>query len=459
MDPDRRDSSEPLPATAVATRRPVEPKISGLRALRAWRRDPIGLLRRLAALGDVVRLPLLGREAWLLVHPDAIRDVLVSGHRDFMKGPTMQAAKRVLGESLLTSEGDVHRARRRMIQPIFHAERIEAYGRIMVGRAEDAAGGWAGGQVLDVHQEMTRLTLGIVGDALFGADVDPHEARAVGEAMSTTLAAFPRVFSPLFPILIRLPLPSNRRVERARMLLDATIHRMISARRAAGGTGGDLLSLLLSAREEGRVGMTDAEVRAEAMTLFLAGHETTAVALTWTWYLLAEHPVVETRLHAELDEVLGGRPPTPSDVAQLPYTQAIVRESMRVYPPAWAIGRRTIADHPVDGHLIPAGSVVVVSPYLAHHDPRWWPEPDAFRPERWDEDDDSRPRLAYVPFGGGPRMCVGEPFAWMEALLVVATIAQGWRLRAVPGHRVELQPSVTLRTKGGLPMTAERRTG
>jgi cytochrome P450 len=203
--------------------------------------------------------------------------------------------------------------------------------------------------------------------------------------------------------------------------------------------------------------MTDEQVRDEAMTLFLAGHETTAVALTWTWYLLSGHPEVEAKLHAELEEVLGGRSPTPDDIPRLPYAQMVLQESMRVRPPAWAIGRRALADHPVNGYVIPAGAVVVVSPYLVHHDPRWWPEPEAFRPERWAEEDDARPRHAYFPFGAGPRMCIGEPFAGMEAILVLATLARRWRLRLVPGQSIEPRPLVTLRPKGPVLMTLERR--
>jgi len=398
----------------------------------------------------------------LLNHPDYVREVLVHYHHDFMKGPTIQAAKRVLGQNLLTGEGEFHRRQRRLIQPIFHHQRIEAHAQIMAEHADRATERWPTGEVLNVHDEMARLTLSVVGKALFDADVEADEARAIGRALSVTLENFPRIFSPLFPVLERLPLRSKMRLRQAQELLDSTIYRMIRERRREGSNGQDLLSLLLAARDEGgdttgHGGMTDREVRDEAMTLFLAGHETTAVALTWTWYLLAKHPKVEARLHEEVDDALAGRLPTSDDVSRLPYTHMVLRESMRVYPPAWAIGRRTLYEHSAGGYTIPAGAVVMVSPYLVHRDHRWWPEPLAFRPERWEAEDASRPRLAYFPFGGGPRMCIGEPFAWMEAVLVVATIARKWRLTGVPGQTVRPRPAITLRPDGGLPMIAVRR--
>jgi cytochrome P450 len=434
--------------------------IEGLRALREWRRDPIGLLQRVAAGGDVQRLRLPGLDAWLLNHPDLIREVLVSGHHDFMKGPTIQASKRLLGESLLTSEGDFHRRHRRLIQPIFHHDRLQRYGPVIVEQAERAAVRWRDGEVVDVHREMTRLTLSIVAGALFGADVEAEEARDIGRAMTETFANFGRIFSPLFPLLARLPVPAMRRFHRARAVLDAVVNRMIEQRRRSGATGHDVLSLLLRAHEDEAGSLTDEQIRDEAMTLFLAGHETTAVALTWTWYLLSRHPEAKARLHEELDEVLPGGPPVSGDVARLPYTQMILLESMRLYPPAWAIGRRALAEHRVDGEVIPERAVVVVSPFLVHHDPRWWPEPEAFRPERWVEGDPSRPRHAYFPFGAGPRMCIGEPFAWMEAVLVLATLAGRWQLSLVPDQRVEFQPAVTLRPKHGIRMMLEvRRRG
>lgn len=425
-------------------------------ALRAFRRDPLGLLERLASLGDVVRLRVPGADAFLLNHPDLVHDVLVTQHRAFHKGPTIQAAKLLLGESLLTSEGEHHRRQRRLIQPMFAHDRIASYAEAMVRHGERVAAGWRDAAEIDAHEEMAALTLAVVGETLFGTDVGDDRSRIVTGSLTATLAMFDRVYSPLFRLVIRLPTPSMRRYRRIEADLNGVIDGMIAERRAAGTTGDDLLSHLLRAREDGS-GMTDRQVRDEALTLFLAGHETTANALAWTWWLLSGHPDAEARLHAELDEVLGGRSPTVGDLPRLPYAEMVVAESIRLRPPAWAIGRRAVAQTRVGDVTIPAGSIVVVSPWLLHHDERWWPEPDAFRPERWAEPKAGRPRAGYLPFGGGPRRCIGEPFAWMEAVLLLATIAQRWRLRLVPHHPVELQAVLTLRPRHGLRMVLERR--
>jgi cytochrome P450 len=437
--------------------RPPGPSISALDALRAFRRDPIGLLSRAAACGDVAYLHLPRFHAYVVNSPDLVRDVLVTGAKDFMKGPTMQAAKLVLGENLLTSEEPHHMRRRRLMQPLFHHERITGYGDTMVRLAERASARWVDGSSLDVHQEMARLTLAIVGATVFDTDVETEDARAVTRALSDLLAMFDRVYSPIFQLLIRLPVPATRRFERRRREVTEIVDRMIAERRAAAARGDDLLSLLLRAQADG-IGLTDDEVRDEALTLFLAGHETTSNALTWTWWLLSEHPEVEARLHEELDATLGERPPSVEDLDRLRYTSMVLDESMRLRPPAWAIGRRAIADHELGGFIVPRGAVVVVSPYLLHHDARWYPDPEAFRPERWAWDADaSRPRTAFLPFGAGSRMCIGEGFARVEAALLLATIARRWRLHLVPGHPVELQPAVTLRPKHGMVMTLERR--
>lgn len=417
------------------------PGLSRFAVLLGMRSDPIGLLERAARAGDVVFLPLPRFGAFLLNRPDLVWNVLATRSHDVTKGPTMQAAKRLLGEGLLTSERDVHRRQRRLIQPIFHHERIDAYGADMVELGERAADRWTDGETLDIHQEMARLTLAIVGRTLFDTDIEAEDAGEIGLALSEVLAQFNRVFSPFLPIAERLPLPSTRRFNAAREVFDRTIHGMIERRRAHGAAGSDLLSLLLEARDDD-VAMDDTQVRDEAITLFLAGHETTSNALTWTWYLLFEHPEAEAALNAELDAVLADRPPTVADVERLPVTGAVLRESMRLYPPAWAIGRRAVADLEADGFRIPSGSVVIVSPWLLHHDERWWPEPAAFRLDRFtDGAEAARPRHAYLPFGGGPRMCIGEGFALMEATLLLATIARRWRFELDPTRRWRWSPS------------------
>ena len=431
--------------------------LSRLSALRALRREPIALLEHAASLGDVVHASLPRVEVFVVNHPDLVWDVMATGNRDFRKSPAAQNIRRVLGDGLLTSEGDLHRQQRRLIQPIFHHDRIDAYGDAMVAQTERVADELVDDAALDMHQLMAALTLDIVARTLFAADVGGRDADAVARALREILSQFGRQFSPWFPITQRLPLPATRRFDRSVAVFDRLVYSLIASRRRTGATGDDVLSLLLAAQEHGE-GMTDRQVRDEAITLFLAGHETTSNALTWTWWLLSGHPEAEERLHAELDQTLDrGAPPTAADLARLPFTTAILSESMRLRPPAWAIGRQAVADHDLGGVRLSVGSVAVVSPWLLHHDPRWWSEPNAFRPERWLLPDADRPRHAYMPFGGGPRLCVGEGFAWMEAGLLLATLARRWRFTLEPSARVELQPVVTLRPRHGMPMRAWRR--
>ncbi|HEY8116577.1 MAG TPA: cytochrome P450 [Actinomycetota bacterium] len=307
-----------------------------------------------------------------------------------------------------------------------------------------------------IQAEMSALTLAVVGDTLFGTDVDERRSATVRRALTDTLGMFDRVYSPLFRLLVRLPSPTMRRYRRVESDLNRVIAEMVAERRAAGASGDDLLSLLLRAGEDG-AGMTDGQVRDEALTLFLAGHETTAIALTWTWWLLSRNPEAEALLHAELDVVLPDRAPSVGDLPSLPYTQAVISESIRLRPPAWAIGRTAIAGHRANGYAIDRGSIVVVSPWLLHHDLRWWPGPESFRPERWLDDDPERPRYAFIPFGGGPRVCIGEPFARLEAAMLLAAIARRWRFASRIDREPGLQAVITLRPRGGLPMVALRR--
>jgi len=326
------------------------------------------------------------------------------------------------------------------------------YGRLISER-------WKEGEALNIHEEMMRLTLAIVAKTLFGADVE-SEAKEIGEALTAALALFNRITSPFAEILDKLPLPSNRRFQWARERLDETIYRIIEERRASGEDCGDLLSMLLQAQDvEGDGGtMTDLQLRDEAMTIFLAGHETTANALTWTWYLLSEHPDVEAKLHAELDAVLGGRLPTVEDVAQLRYAEMVLTEVIRLYPPAWVVGRQALNDHAIGKYVAPAGTTLFMSPYVIHHDPRYFPDPDRFYPERWTPEMRAElPKFAYFPFGGGPRLCIGEQFARMEGILLIAAIAQKWQMRLAPGQVVALQPRITLRPKYGMVMIPARR--
>jgi len=424
-------------------------------------RSPLTFLTELRdRYGDIARVPLGSETLYLFSHPDLVRDVLVTNHRNFHKGRGLERAKILLGEGLLTSEGDFHLRQRRLAQPAFHRQRVAAYGTTMATYAASRRDRWQSGATIDAHQEMMALTLAIVGKTLFDADVE-HEAAEIGAALATTFESFSfGFFLPFGELLERLPLPATLRFRKARARLDATIYRLIEERRRTGGDRGDLLSMLLLAQDtEGDGGgMTDLQLRDEAMTIFLAGHETTANALTWTWYLLSQHPAVEARLHAEIDSALGGRLPTADDLALLPYTRMVLAESMRLYPPAWLVGRRALGPFESNGYTIPGRSIILVSQYVMHRDARWFPDPERFDPERFTpERQAERPKFAYFPFGGGPRVCIGEQFAWMEGIIALATIAQRWKLRLVSGHPVALQPIVTLRPKHGIRMTVEAR--
>lgn len=435
--------------------RPPGPEFAPFAALRAFRRDPIALLEHAATFGDLTYLRLPRTDTYLVNHPDLARELFVTHGRWVGKGPTIRAARLVLGDGLLTSEEPAHRDQRRLLNPVFHPQRLAAHAATMVGHALAAQSGWRDGGTIDVHREMGRLTLGIVASTIFATELGSADAVLVTRALTDILAMFDRVYSPLFPVTIRLPLPSTLRFRRRRAEIDRIVLWLIAERRASGAQGEDLLALLLRAQEGGER-MSDRQVRDQALTLFLAGHETTANALAWTWWLLAGHPEVEDRLHEELDRVLGERPPRVADLEALPYTDAVVLEAIRLRPPAWAIGRTALERFELGGYEVAAGSVLVVSPYLLHRDERWFPDAATFRPERWL--DEGPPRGAFIPFGAGPRQCIGEAFARMEARLVLATLARRWRFLRTPAPEPELLPAITLRPRQGIPMAPESRT-
>lgn len=424
------------------------------------RRDPLAFITNLArTYGDIAHTVATAEHFVLLNHPQLIKDVLVTNQRSFRKGRGLERARRLLGDGLLTSESDTHLRQRRLMQPAFHKERIASYASTMTEYADRVQQTWTDGATIDASEHMMRLTLGVVGRTLFNADVEA-QARHVGEALTAVLDSFWTTMLPFAGLLERLPIPVLKRGQQARAQLDAIIYGLIAERRRSPGDRGDLLSMLLLAQDEeqGGSGMTDLQVRDEAMTIFLAGHETTANALAWTWYLLSGAPEVEARLHAEVDGVLGGRTPTVADIPNLRFVEQVITESMRLYPPAWIVGRRAIESYHVGEYTLPPRTLVMVSPYVTHRDPRFFPEPDRFLPDRWTAAfRQSLPPFAYFPFGGGTRRCIGEAFAWMELVLVTAAIAQRWRLRVVPGHPVLPQPVVTLRMKHGLQVVTERR--
>jgi cytochrome P450 len=425
----------------------------------AFRKDPPGFLLRTAReFGEISFFRIGPQNVYQLANPAAIRDVLVTHQHSFIKSRVLQRAKILLGEGLLTSEAPLHTRQRRLVQPAFHRERLAAYAETMVEYGVRTRDRWEDGQTLDVAQEMMRLTLAIVARTLFSADVE-SDAPAIGEALTNVLHLFDLVMMPFSKVIERLPVPSVRRFEKARKTLDEIIYRIIDERRSSGEDRGDLLSMLLLAEDEQGSGrMSNEQVRDEALTLFLAGHETTANALTWTWYLLSQNPKAEARFHTELDAVLQGRTPVPEDFSRLRYTEAVLSESMRLYPPAWGIGRMAMKNYDAFGYPVEPGEIILMSPYVVHRDPRWYPDPERFDPDRWSPDlRGARPKFAYFPFGGGARVCVGEHFAWSEGVLLLAVLGQRWRLRLVPGHPVDYRALITLRPRHGMRMTVARR--
>jgi cytochrome P450 len=452
----------------------------------AFLRNRLVPLQQLAErYGDVAFFTIRGNPFALLNHPDHVRDVLVTRHRMFHKGVGLERARVLLGNGLLTSEDAHHQRQRRLLQPAFHRDRVAGYAATMVTFAERYVSHWREAETRDISQEMAKLTLAIAGKTLFDTDVEDR-ADVIGSAVTQALSAFDIALMPYGERLVNWPIPQARRFRHAKARLDEIVYRMIADRRAAGAgagralsglrqgsgparrseaeaagppsgevTGHDVLSMLIAARDEddGR-GMTDEEVRDEVMTLLLAGHETTANALTWTWYLLSQHPDARARAQAEVRQVCDGRVPSLADLPCLTYTRAVLSESMRLFPPAYLVGRRALEEYRVPGtdYVLPPRTVIFVSQYLLHRDARFWDAATEFRPERWLEGDPSRHRFAYFPFGAGPRVCIGEQFAWMEGVLVLATIAARWRLDLAPGQRIDVQPTITLRAKYGMRM-------
>ena len=397
------------------------------------------------------------RAGWIHVYflnsPELIESVLVTNQQNFRKDRVIQNSRWFLGQGLLTSEGGEWLRQRRLSQPAFHRERLALYARIINGCAEEMLDSWKDGENRDVHQEMMQLTLRVVAKVLFSVDVK-NESKEVAAALNLLMKHSSGARMLLPPWVRYLPLPFLIRVRRAVRQLDEVVYRIIRERRRSENDNGDLLSMLMSARDEDGSRMTDRQLRDEVMTFLLAGHETTALSLSWAWFLLSENPEAENKLHHELARVLDGKNPSFEDLPRLCYTEAVVKESVRLYPPAWSLARTAAEDFEIGGYLVPAGSNVVMSQWIMHRDPRFFPSPEQFDPGRWFEEHTQRlPRFAYFPFGGGPRYCVGASFAMMEATLLLAAIAQRFRLRMVPGHKVVPLPSITLRPKYGIKMS------
>ena len=423
--------------------------------------DALTLLRRVAReYGDIVRIPVAFGDRILLNHPDWIEQLLVVQQSKFHKSTlSKEATERLLGQGLLISEGEFWRRQRRLAQPAFHRARINEYATTMVQITRAHVDEWRTGDVRDVAHEMMSLTLDIAVRTLFGTTL-PGEAEQVGRAVSFLMRySLGRARSPV-AIPASWPTPRNRRADREYELLDSVVYRIIDERRAQKNSAQhtDLLSLLMGAMDEDGSQMTPKQLRDEIMTLFLAGHETAALTLSWTWYLLSENRAAESRLHEELSSVLAGRAPGVADLEKLPYLQAVVSESLRLYPPAYLLARTSIAPCNIGGYDFPTGTTVLASQWVMHRDPRYFDEPDSFRPERWLDGLAGRlPAGAYFPFGDGPRRCIGQSFALMESALVLAAVAQRFQFRLVPGHPVVPEPLVTLRPRHGIRMTFEAR--
>ncbi|MFY9801656.1 MAG: cytochrome P450 [Candidatus Acidiferrales bacterium] len=425
-------------------------------------RDPLATLRRLAReYGDIVCIPVLNQRRILLNHPDYIAQVCVVQHAKFHKSTlTKDVTQRLLGQGLLISEGDFWRRQRRLAQPAFHRSRVNSYGCTMVECAEKRMLQWRDGDTRDITQEMMAMTLDIAVRTLFGSTLQ-SEAEKVGDSLGFLMRYSLRKARSPISIPENWPTPANRRAARATQFLDSLVYGIIKARQEEGNSNHheDLLAMLMSAMDEDGTQMTPRQLRDESMTLFLAGHETTALTLSWACYLLSENPAAEARLHEELHGVLGGRAPQVADFERLPYLRAVVNETLRLYPAAYIVARTSIAPCTVAGYDFPADTTMIMAQWVMHRDPRYFDDPEAFRPERWLDGLENRlPAGAYFPFGDGPRRCIGQGFALLESALVLATIAQKYSFKLVPGHPVIPEPLVTLRAKHGIRMTFHARS-
>jgi cytochrome P450 len=432
-------------------------------AFRKFRpQDPICLFEHLVKeYGPVAHYRIGPEDIVFMNDPELIREVLIVQNDNFIKERTVQRSKMLLGDGMITAEGAQHREQRKIGQPAFHRRRIAAYAETMVSEAIRTREQWQDGAEIDVSQHMMALSLEIVSQTLFGVKLgrEVHEiTAAINQIMS--LYHF-LVVLPAAEALVNFPVPQMRRFRRERGRLDAVVQRILENRLNSDGEHSDLLAMMLEGAGVSRLGELTPELasslRDQVITIFLAGYETVANAMTWTWYLLSQNPEAEARMHAEVDAVLGGREAAMEDVPQLKYTEMVMAESMRLYPPAWAMGRKALNDFELGPYFLPRGTTMLMSQWIAHRNPEYFPDPLRFDPERFRPEAPPRAKFSYFPFGAGPRQCIGESYAWMEGVLILATISKEWRLRLVRGHRVKPQPLITLRPKYGMKMTVEAR--
>jgi cytochrome P450 len=422
-------------------------------------RNPLATFSQWAAeFGDIFYYRALWIHVYFLNHPDLIEAVLVRNYQNFLKDHVIRKSRWFFGDGLLTNEGDSWLRQRRLAQPAFHRERIAGYTRIMTGYTGQMLDGWETGRTLDIHQEMMQLTLRIVVRALF--NVEAEQIGAISTAMNIMMRQSTGIRLLLPPVARYLPTPAMVQFRRAVSRLDEVVYGIIAARRKHEADTGDLLSMLIQARDEDGGRMSDKQLRDEVMTFLLAGHETTALTLTWTWYLLSQHPAAEKALHDETERVLGDRAPEFQDLSSLAYAESVIKESMRLYPPAWSLARTVVSPFELRGYTIPAGANVVMSQWIMHRNPGFFTEPEKFDPDRWSRDRVQKlPRFAYFPFGGGPRQCIGNSFAMMEATLLLVTIAQRFRMQHVAKRAVIPVPGFTLRPSSPMLMTPVAASG
>lgn len=423
----------------------------GIYTLLAFQRDPLTFFSSVRrSYGDIANVRMLGREVTLFARPEYAYYFLVENAQNFSSGASRGILRRFLGEALLTTDGEVHRQQRRLVQPAFHRKRVESYAATMIAQTQQMLAQWKIGDEVDMSQALQELTLRIIVQALFGVDLE-SQGTALSQLFTAVIES--QRPGPIGETLAAMNIGPVRRARVARDKLDAFVYQLITQRRAEGRDHGDVLSMLLEARDEDGQPMSDLQIRDQAMTLMAAGHETTSNSLAWTFYLLSRNPDKYDKLRAEVANVLGDRPATTADLPQLPYLDAVITEALRIYPPAWTVNREALHPFELGGYQFPAGTRAIISQWVIHHLPDVWGDPEVFRPERWTpEFRQSLPRGAYFPFGAGPRICIGMPLAEMEARLLLATILQRFTPHTVPGWPVEPRPRVTIRMKHGIRM-------
>lgn len=460
MPPLNLDTFAPRPRPSAHRTPPGPPAY--LPGWHAWRfiRNPLGFLANATRkYGDIALFRLADVDVYYVSHPDLVRDVLHTKRASFTISAMRSRLEAVMGTGLLTARGELHARQRRLMQPLFRKSRIEGYTRDMVDHALSVRDRWQPDSEIDLTGEMLKLAMSVVAKSLFNHDIG-RDSADVSRNLATILGSYTRIMSPWFRLYLVLPFAGARKFWKAVRELDDVIYRMIEERRRARNGGDDVLGLLMRERDaQTNAYMTEKQLRDELITLFLAGHETTANALGWTIYLLAQNPEADARLHEEVKSILAGRPRLEAaDPERMSYARKILLEAIRLYPPAWHLARSALVDVELAGYLVPKGSAVLMSQYVMHRDARFYSEPERFLPERWsDEFLTGLPRGAYFPFGGGDRHCIGEGFAWQEAMLILGTLAARWRFELVEGQRVRLHPSITLRPKARIRMRVRSR--